>query len=476
MNFEAVIGLEIHVEMKTKSKMFSAAPDGFSHEPNTEIAPLDMGFPGTMPVVNKQAVINAIRVASALHMSIDHTLYFDRKNYFYSDLPKGFQITQQARPIGKDGYVVIKTPQGEKKIRIERIHMEEDTCKQLHFLDYTLLDYNRAGVPLVEIVSLPDIRNGTEAMLYAEAIRNIVVYSGTSDGKMEEGSLRCDTNVSIRPCGQEAFGTKVEIKNINSFKNIEAAIDYEIERQSKLILSGEKVVQETRRYDEASGKTVMMRLKSDAVDYKYFCEPNITPIKLSDEFVDQAIKTCPELYNAKEKRYLDAGLAQADADIILSDIAMAHYFEAAMPLVKAPKDLANFLIVEINGYLNKNGLGIAELSLKPETLAAIVLLQETGGLSHKQCADILAKVLEDPTLTPEQAKAALHIVAQVSDSGAIMGFINQVLAANPQSIADFKAGKDRALGFLVGQVMKASHGKVNPAEVSRLLSEELKKR
>jgi aspartyl-tRNA(Asn)/glutamyl-tRNA(Gln) amidotransferase subunit B len=282
-----------------------------------------------MPVVNKQAVINAIRVANALHMSIDHTLYFDRKNYFYSDLPKGFQITQQARPIGKNGYVVIKTPQGEKKIRIERIHMEEDTCKQLHFMDYTLLDYNRAGVPLVEIVSLPDIRNGTEAMLYAEAIRNIVVYSGTSDGKMEEGSLRCDTNVSIRPCGQEEFGTKVEIKNINSFKNIEAAIDYEIERQSKLILSGEKVVQETRRFDEASGKTVMMRLKSDAVDYKYFCEPNITPIKLSDEFVNDAIKTCPELYNAKEERYLKAGLAQADADIILSDIAMSAYLKRA---------------------------------------------------------------------------------------------------------------------------------------------------
>jgi aspartyl-tRNA(Asn)/glutamyl-tRNA(Gln) amidotransferase subunit B len=476
MNFEAVIGLEIHVEMKTKSKMFSAAPDGFSHEPNTEIAPLDMGFPGTMPVVNKQAVINAIRVANALHMSIDHTLYFDRKNYFYSDLPKGFQITQQARPIGKNGYVVIKTPQGEKKIRIERIHMEEDTCKQLHFMDYTLLDYNRAGVPLVEIVSLPDIRNGTEAMLYAEAIRNIVVYSGTSDGKMEEGSLRCDTNVSIRPCGQEEFGTKVEIKNINSFKNIEAAIDYEIERQSKLILSGEKVVQETRRFDEASGKTVMMRLKSDAVDYKYFCEPNITPIKLSDEFVNDAIKTCPELYNAKEERYLKAGLAQADADIILSDIAMSAYFEAGMSLVKSPKDLANFLIVEINGYLNKNSLSIKELSLKPETLASIVLMQETGGLSHKQCADILAKVLEDPTLTPEKAKEALHIVAQVSDSGAIMGFINQVLAANPQSIVDFKAGKDRALGFLVGQVMKASHGKVNPAEVSKLLSEELAKR
>jgi len=476
MNFEAVIGLEIHVEMKTKSKMFSAAPDGFSHEPNTEVAPLDMAFPGTMPVVNKQAVINAIRVANALHMSIDHTLYFDRKNYFYSDLPKGFQITQQRRPIGKDGYVVIHTPLGEKEIRIERIHMEEDTCKQLHFMDYTLLDYNRAGVPLVEIVSLPDIRNGTEAMLYAEAIRNIVVYSGTSDGKMEEGSLRCDTNVSIRPYGSDKLGTKVEIKNINSFKNIELAIDYEINRQSRLLLSGESVQQETRRWDEGSQKTVLMRLKSDAVDYKYFCEPNITPIKLSAEFVNDAIATCPELFEAKKARYLNAGLSDNDAEIILSDQKMSQYYEEGVSLVKQAKDFANFLIVEINGYLNKNNQTIDQLPLKPATLAEIVLLQETGGLSHKQCADILAKVLSNPSLTPSKAKEELHIVAQLSDTGAIMAFVNAVLEANPQSIIDYKAGKDRALGFLVGQVMKASHGKVNPAEVSRLLVEELKKR
>jgi aspartyl-tRNA(Asn)/glutamyl-tRNA(Gln) amidotransferase subunit B len=476
MNFEAVIGLEIHVEMKTKSKMFSSAPVGFSRDPNTEVAPLDMGFPGTMPVVNKQAVINAIRVANALHMNIDHTLFFDRKNYFYSDLPKGFQITQQNRPIGKNGFLIIPTPEGEKRIGIERIHMEEDTCKQEHFMDYTLMDYNRAGIPLVEIVSLPDMRSGYEAMKYAEAIRNIVVYSGTSDGKMEEGSLRCDTNVSIRPYGQEKYGTKVEIKNINSFKNIELAIDYEVKRQSELLLKGTVVQQETRRFDEASGKTVLMRAKSDAVDYKYFCEPNITPIKLSDEFVEDAIKTCPELYDAKRKRYLQAGLSPNDADIILSDPAMAAYFGEGMPLVKTPKDLANFLIVEINGYLNKNGLTLDQLTLKPSVLSQIVLFQEIGGLSHKQCSDILAKVLSNPTITPESAKEELHIIVQVSDVDALMVFVAQALNSNPQSIVDFKAGKDRALGFLVGQVMKSSHGKVNPAEVSRLLLEELKKR
>lgn len=475
MNFEAVIGLEIHVQQKTKSKMFSSAPNSFSRDPNTQVAPLDMAFPGTMPVVNKQAVINAIRVANALHMEIDHTLYFDRKNYFYSDLPKGFQITQQRRPIGKNGYVMVDTPNGKKRIGIERIHMEEDTCKQEHFMDYSLLDYNRAGVPLCEIVSLPEISNGVEAREYAEAIRNIVVYSGTSDGKMEEGSMRCDTNISLRPYGQKEFGTKVEIKNINSFKNIELAIEYEMKRQSQLLLQGIKIQQETRRWDEASGKTVLMRVKTDAVDYKYFCEPNITPIHLSDEFVQDAIDTCPELYDSKKERYLKAGLSDADANVILANPKMAAYFEEGLAKVSNAKDLANFLIVEINSYLNKNEIVIENLKLSPLTLGEIVSYQEKRGLSHKQCTDILNKVLEEGC-SPEEAKSALHIVAQVSDSSVIMGFVTEVLDKNPQSIQDFKNGNQRVLGFLVGQIMKASHGKVNPAEVSKTLRQELDKR
>lgn len=475
MNFEAVIGLEIHVQQKTKSKMFSSAPNSFSRDPNTQVAPLDMAFPGTMPVVNKQAVINAIRVANALHMEIDHTLYFDRKNYFYSDLPKGFQITQQRRPIGKNGYVMVDTPNGKKRIGIERIHMEEDTCKQEHFMDYSLLDYNRAGVPLCEIVSLPEISNGIEAREYAEAIRNIVVYSGTSDGKMEEGSMRCDTNISLRPYGQKEFGTKVEIKNINSFKNIELAIEYEMKRQSQLLLQGIKIQQETRRWDEASGKTVLMRVKTDAVDYKYFCEPNITPIHLSDEFVQDAIDTCPELYDSKKERYLKAGLSDADANVILANPKMTAYFEEGLAKVSNAKDLANFLIVEINSYLNKNEIAIENLKLSPLTLGEIVSYQEKGGLSHKQCTDILNKVLEEGC-SPEEAKSALHIVAQVSDSSVIMGFVTEVLDKNPQSIQDFKNGNQRVLGFLVGQIMKTSHGKVNPAEVSKTLRQELDKR
>ncbi len=475
MNFEAIIGLEIHVEMKTKSKMFSAAPNSFSRTPNSEVALLDMAYPGTMPVVNKQAVINAIRVANALHMTIDHELRFDRKNYFYSDLPKGFQITQQFHPIGSNGYLEIKTREGgTKRVEIERIHMEEDTCKQLHLLDYTLLDYNRAGVPLVEIVSRPDIRNGTEAMRYVEAIRNIVVYSLTSDGKMEEGSLRCDVNVSLRPYGQKAFGTKVEIKNINSLKNIEAALDYEILRQNSLLLSGQKVQQETRRFDEATGRTVLMRVKTDAVDYKYFPEPNIVPIRLSDEFVQNAIDTCPELYDAKKAKYLAKGLSETDAEIILSDLAMATYFEKGLSLVKNPKGLANFVIVEVNGYLNKNGISINEFGLSAENLAKIANLQEEG-FTHKQCADIFNHCLAN-NVTPEEAQKALNIQKQVVDEGAVLEAVTAVLDANPQSIADFKNGKDRAKGFLVGQVMKASKGKLNPAAVAKVLEEELKKR
>ncbi len=475
MNFEAIIGLEIHVEMKTKSKMFSAAPNSFSHDPNTEIALLDMAFPGTMPIVNKQAVINAIRVANALHMSIDHELNFDRKNYFYSDLPKGFQITQQFRPIGQNGYLDVLGRDGKlKRIEIERIHMEEDTCKQLHFMDYTLLDYNRAGVPLVEIVSRPDIRNGTEAMHYVEAIRNIVLYSGTSDGKMEEGSLRCDVNISLRPYGSQTFGTKVEIKNINSLKNIEQALDYEIARQSASLLSGIPIQQETRRFDEASGKTVIMRVKTDAVDYKYFPEPNIVPIPLSDEFVEDAIRTCPELYDAKKERYLAQGLPEAAASVILSDIAMARYFEEALPLAKNPKTLANFLIVEINGFLNKNGIGIAEFPLKASDLAEISNFQDDG-FTHKQCTDIFNYCLEKG-VAPKDAQQALRIEKVVIDESAVLEAVTAVLDANPQSIADFKAGKDRAKGFLVGQVMKASHGKLNPAAVSKVMDEELKKR
>ncbi len=476
MNFEAVIGLEIHVEMKTKSKMFSPSPNAFSKEPNTHITPFDMAFPGTMPTVNKQAVINGIRVANALHMEIDHLLRFDRKNYFYADLPKGFQITQEFHPLGKDGYVAIFDKEGHRKIvHIERIHLEEDTCKQLHMDTYTLLDYNRAGVPLVEIVSCPEIRNGFEAGAYVEAIRNIVVYSGCSDGKMEEGSLRCDVNISLRPLGEETFGTKVELKNLNSIKNIERAIDKEIARQKECLLQGKPILQETRRYDESSGKTLPMRLKTDAVDYKCFPEPNIAPIVLSDDFVKEAIVTCPELYEAKKERYLSYGLTQNDATIILSNPEMAAYFEEASKGAKNIKTVANFLIVEINGYLNKRGMKIKELPLKGSALGEIANLQEEG-FTHKQCVDVLNYCIENEGAAVLEAIDNLSLSKQISDDDLVLELVGAVLDANPQSIADFKAGKDRAKSFLIGQAMKLGKGKVNPSAVAKIMSKELAKR
>ena len=476
MNFEPVIGLEIHVQMKTKSKMFSSSPNSFSRFPNSEVTPFDMAFPGTLPVVNKQAVINAIRVANALHMNIDHTLHFDRKNYFYADLPKGFQITQQRRPIGSNGYLMIKDKDGNpKRIGIERIHMEEDTCKQLHFVDYSLLDYNRAGAPLVEIVSYPEMRSDVEASRYVEAIRNIVVYSLTSDGKMEEGSLRVDVNVSLRPYGSSEFGTKVELKNLNSLKNIELALAYEISRQSSILLSGGKVEQETRRFDESSGKTILMRKKTDAVDYKYFPEPNITPIKLSDEFVNEAISTCPELYDSKKNRYMSYGLAEVDADIILSSLDMAYYFEKCIKgNEKLAKTISNFLIVETNSYLNKNGLTMADFKLAPTDLAKLASMQEEG-YSHKQCADIFFYCLDNGS-SIEDAVKALHIEKQSNDAGEILPMVTEVLDANPQSIADFKGGNGRAIGYLIGQVMKKGKGKINASLVAKIMNEEINKR
>ena len=475
MNFEAVIGIEIHVEMKTKSKMFSSAPVLFGAEPNTLVRPLDIAFPGTMPLVNKQAVINAIRVSNALHMSIDNELWFDRKNYFYSDLPKGFQITQDKRPIGRDGYVEIKTKNGIKRIEIERLHMEEDTCKQLHMSNYSLLDYNRAGTPLVEIVSRPNIRSGEEAMKYVEQIKSIVQFTDVSDGKMEEGSLRCDVNISLRPIGSEKFGTKVEIKNLNSLSNVEKAIEFEIIRQQKLLLAGIPVEQETRRFDEMRKETVLMRKKTDAVDYKYFTEPNITPIKLSDEFIRNAIETCPELASSKRNRYInDLKLSEYDADILLQDKAVSEYFDETIKYNANPKLLVNWIMVDIASYLNKNNYSISDLKLSPEHLSDLVKLISEGKISSKQAKDVFLDIVETDA-SPIDVANKLGIV-QMSDENAIMDLVIEALNENPQAIEDFKNGKDRAVGFLVGQIMKKSRGKANPAMTSKLVIQELKKR
>ncbi len=475
MNFEAVIGLEIHVEMRTNSKMFSTAPVRFGALPNTNVMPLDFAFPGTMPVVNKQAVINGIRVAHALHMTIDNELWFDRKNYFYADLPKGYQITQDKRPIGRNGYLDIETSEGMKHIEIERIHLEEDTCKQLHLSECSLLDYNRAGTPLIEIVSRPDIRSGEEARKYVEAIRSIVVFAGVSDGKMEEGSLRCDVNISLRPIGESKFGTKVEIKNLNSTANIERAIEVEIARQTQLLLAGIPIEQETRRFDEATRETVLMRKKTDAVDYKYFTEPNIVPIKLSQEFIDEAIRTCPVLADEKKKIYSKQyELGEYDIEQLLSNKEISDYFDEVCKFTKQYKLACNWVMVDVMAYLNKTLTTIQEFQVAPRHLAELIEMINKGDISSKQSRqvfDVMIKTGDDPKKVAKDLN-----MTQVSDEGVIKELVLQVLNDNPQSIIDYKNGKDRAIGFLVGMVMKRSQGKANPALTNKMIVEELNKR
>ena len=474
MPFEAIIGLELHIEMKTKSKMFSSGPVSFGSLPNTMTLPTDLAFPGTMPVVNKQAVINAIRVSNALNMSIYNELWFDRKNYFYSDLPKGYQITQQARPIGSTGYIDIKTSKGIKRIRVERLHLEEDTCKQVHYNDCSLLDYNRAGIPLIEIVTEPDIRSGEEAMRYVEKIRSIVTYLDVSDGKMEEGSLRCDVNISVRPVGSKNYGTKVEIKNLNSITNVEKAIEYETKRQEQIILSGGTIEPETRRFDEASKETVLMRIKTVDADYKYFVEPNIPPIRLSKEFIEEAIKSSPELPDSKYQRYQALGLSEYDINQLLIDCDISNYFDEALKTNVSPKLLANWIIVDVQAVLNKENISINEFKITPNHLGELVKIIEEGKVSNKQAREIFNEMLISNASPYEIIKKSN--TEMISDENAILTLVREIIDENPQVIIDYKNGRDRAVSYIVGIVMKKSKGMVNPSLTNRLVIEELKRR
>lgn len=470
MNFEAVIGLELHIEMKTNSKMFSSSKNQFGAEPNTLVSPFDMAFPGSMPSVNKQAVINAIRVCHALHMDIDDELWFDRKNYFYSDLPKGYQITQQARPIGKNGYLMLN----DKKIRIERLHLEEDTCKQVHTNKLTLLDYNRAGVPLVEIVSLPEISSGEEAMRYVEIIRSIVSFLEVSDGKMENGSLRCDVNVSIRPIGSKKFGTKVEIKNLNTLVNIKRAVDYEIKRQEALLLSGGIVKQETRRFNESKRVTVLMRNKIDEVDYKCFTEPNILPIKLDKEFIEEAIKTSPELAEIKYERYLKLGLSEYDAKLLVSNKNISIYFDNVINNGANYKFAANWILVDIQSVLNKKSIGIEQFSISPSRLASLIKLIESGTITNKQARELFQEMqYNDAEPLDLVKKSKLEIY---NDEGCILQIVNEIIHSNPSFKDDYFNGKDRIVGFIIGQVMKKTNGKADPKLTNSIVIKCLKER
>ena len=468
MEYEPVIGIEIHVELKTKSKMFSSAPCTFGMKPNSQTVPFDLAFPGTMPVVNKEAVAFGIKVSTALNMKVARTLYFDRKNYFYPDLPKGFQITQQFHPIGRDGYVEINVDGKLLRIGVEQAHLEEDTAKQIHLSDISLLNFNRCGTPLIEIVSLPEMHSGLEAMKYVEAIREIVTYLGVSDGKMENGSLRCDVNVSIRPKGTLKLGTKAECKNLNTIQNIKAAVDYEVKRQTALLESGQKVEQETRRYDEGLKQTVMMRKKTDAIDYKYFREPNIVPIDLDEGFIYDAIHSMNKLPNEYRSELAKQGLSDYEIEELLKNRDFVLYFEDCLTLgVKSPSTLWNFLFVDILGYLNKNEKSLSDLPFNKENLVVLCNYLTAGKINSKQAKDVLAEMISKGSNPLDVIKE--KGLSQISDTSAIEKIVDDVLAANAQSITDYQHGKDHALGYLVGQVMKASHGKANPNLAKELI-------
>lgn len=474
MEYDVTIGIEIHCQLKTNTKMFSGAPTSFGRKANTCVNEIDLGHPGAMPEVNREAVRRAIQACTAFHMTIDPLVKFDRKNYYYSDLAKGFQITQQFHPIGKDGYVMIDTDEGKKKIRIERIHMEEDTAKQYHLSKFSLLDFNRAGTPLIEIVSKPDMTNGQEAEAYVEALRQTLYYIGVSDCRMEEGSMRCDVNVSIAPRGADHLGTKNEIKNINSISNIGKAVDYEVERQKKLLEAGEEVHQETRRFDDKTGETILMRRKEGNVDYKFFPEPNIFPIRLSDEWIKDIQDNMPELPEARKERYAkEYGLSDHDISILIGNKEMSEFFENVMQYAKDAKNVCNWLLSDISAWLNKHEISITECHLNPQHLAKLVSMIDEGKVSNAQAKKLVDDLMEgkDPEVSAKEKG-----LVQISDEGAIHAMVEEVLDANPQAIEDFKNGKDRAVGFLTGQVMKKSKGQANPGMVNQMIREALGKR
>ncbi|MCD8209445.1 MAG: Asp-tRNA(Asn)/Glu-tRNA(Gln) amidotransferase subunit GatB [Coprobacillus sp.] len=476
MAFEAIIGLEIHIELKTKTKMFSSAPVRYGDEPNTDVVAYDFAFPGVMPTVNEGAVICALRLCNALHMDIDRELHFDRKNYFYSDLPKGYQITQRFRPIGRNGYLTITLDDGtEKKIELEELHLEEDTCKQLHSYDCTLIDYNRAGTPLIEIVSKPDLRSANEAMKYIEEIRSIVSYLDVSDGRMEEGSLRCDVDISIREVGSSEYGTKVEIKNLNSIANVEKVLNYEFARQVQCLETGEAILQETRRFDESLKQTVGMRSKEDSVDYKYYPEPNIIPIRLSDTFVDRAIASSNELASSKLKRYTEQGLNHYDASILIADKDTSIYFDQIVENGVSYKLAANWVIGDIQSVLNRDNISILEFPVSPKQIAEIIARIEKNEINNKQAREIFAKLYEDRSLSIEDLSKAFN-QGMINDVSDLRGLVNEVLDENPQSVTDYLAGRDKALGYLMGQLMKKTQGKINPKDANEILLEELLRR
>lgn len=462
MNYEAVIGIEIHCELMTKTKMFSSAPLVYGATPNTAVNEIDLAMPGTLPSVNKQAVAYGLRLAQALHLEIDSLVRFDRKNYFYSDLPKGYQITQQFHPLGQHGYFDILVKDEVKRIRINRLHMEEDTAKQFHENEKTLIDLNRAGTPLLEIVTEADFTTGEEAAAYVEGLRLLVVHMGISDGKMAEGSYRCDVNISIKPEGQEAFGTKVEIKNLNSISNVQKSIEFEIKRQTEVLNAGGTMIQETRRFDEKLQETVSMRVKETLVDYRYFAEPNIPPIRLSNEFMNQPII---ELPLSRQLRYVeDYKLSMYDAGVLVKNLELSEYFEAICEKSHNAKAVVNWLTQDLLAHSELKGDRSYSEWISVGAMASLLEAIEKGTISSKQAKEVFEHVVLGKM--PKDIIEELGMV-QVSDIAQIEAWVQSVLDENPQAIIDYKNGMKKSVGFVVGQVMKLSKGQVNP----RLASE-----
>ena len=475
MHFETVIGLEVHVELKTESKMFSASPAHFGAEPNTNVNVIDLGYPGVLPVVNKTAVDWAMRAAMALNMDIRTSTKFDRKNYFYPDNPKAYQISQFDEPIGENGYIDIEVNGETKRIGITRLHMEEDAGKLSHKDGYSLVDLNRQGTPLVEIVSEPDIRTPEEAYAYLEKLKAIIQYTGVSDVRMEEGSLRCDANISLRPVGQEKFGTKAELKNINSFSYVKKGLEHEVKRQEEVLLNGGEILQETRRFDESTGKTILMRVKEGSDDYRYFPEPDLVPLFIDEAWKERVRASIPELPDVRKAKYVsEYGLPAYDAHVLTLTKEMSDFFEAMIALDADAKLSSNWLMGGVNEYLNKNQKDLHDTKLTPENLAEMVKLLADGTISSKIAKKVFAETVESgkaPKVIMEEQG-----LVQISDPEQLKAFVTEALDNNPQSIEDFKNGKGKATGFLVGQIMKISKGQANPQMVNKILKEELEKR
>ena len=462
------IGIEVHVELKSKTKVFSDSINNFKDDINTNVNVIDLGFPGTLPKLNKEVINQALLAALTFNCKINKEMHFDRKTYFYPDLPKGFQITQKDTPIGYDGYIEIEDDGVIKQIGIERMHIEEDTCKSIHKGDKTLLNGNRAGVPLIEIVSKPVIRTAKEAMLYLEKLRETLLYLGVSDVKIEEGSMRCDANVSLSDTDE--LGTKTEIKNIGSISNVGLAINYEIERQKNIINSGNKVVDETRRFDDKTNTTILMRIKETGNDYRYMPEPDIPYVIISDEEIEKVRNSIPKLPSELRKEYKELGINNNAVTTLVNNKELNDYFNSIMDKTN-PVVLSNILTTDVLGYLNKNFIKLNEIKLTKEELINLVDKINNNIVSSKQSKEILNYILDNGG-TVEEVCEKLNI-KQIDDDNELINIVKEVLNNNPESINDYKNGKDRALKYLMGQIMKETKGQANPVKVNEILIKEL---